>query len=79
MKVTTTRKAYTDKQREEILAYANASNVKEAATKFKVSEGIIHKWKKGNKTGLDISIDGDYVNIRIPKRQITRQLLRELI
>lgn len=80
---TAKRKSYSTKQKNEILAYASEHSVPEASKKFTVSETIIYRWKSGsnstNKLGFSVESDGDYLNIRIPKKMIARKILGDLL
>lgn len=83
---TAKRNVYSPKQKEEILAYVDQTSVPEASKKYAVSETIIYRWRNSGKskpispkTGFSIELDGDYVNIRIPKKMVARKILGDLL
>ncbi|MFW7380286.1 MAG: transposase [Oligoflexus sp.] len=79
------RRKFTPQQKEEILATAKVDGPKAAAAKHGVGESLIHKWKSGegmrkvSKPGYEVAMDGDYIVVSIPKKDVARELFSGLL
>lgn len=80
-----TRRKFTPKQRTDILKTADEEGPKIAAEKHGIAESLIYRWRAGSEStgksvgNVEISSDGEFVTIRLPKKAVAKEILAGLI
>ncbi|MFW7382396.1 MAG: hypothetical protein ACOH5I_26600 [Oligoflexus sp.] len=74
------RRKFGELEKKQILEVADAEGVSEAAVQWDINESLIHKWRAKRDAGVPIvTVDEEYLIIRVSKKVVAKELLGNLL